>query len=81
MTPALTISLASVSDRDDLVAEVWCGKVLLAEARVETGVGMVHLYPSAVGAWDVPIDELITTFATARDRLRDRWRGLPPAAS
>ena len=70
-----TVEIASVPDRDELVAEVWSGDQLLAELRVEAGVVRIQLYPPPDGPpdgaphWDVPYDELLAALQTARTRL------------
>ena len=65
------IEIASVSDRDECVAEVWYGDELFAELRQEPDGIYVQLYvpPSRV-RWDLPIEDVIAVLNTARERLR-----------
>jgi hypothetical protein len=68
--PTLTIELASVPDRDALVAEIWLGATLIAEVRREARVLLVQLYPSPTGLpFDVPYEELVAALMTAKARL------------
>jgi hypothetical protein len=67
---AFRIEIASVPDRDDLVAEVWCGAELFAELRHEAGDVSVQLYcPSRSGQWDMRLADLIAVLDNARERL------------
>jgi len=69
--PTLTIELASVPDRDDLVAELWQGTALIAEVRWEEQMLRVQLYPSEAGhPFDVPYEDLVAALLTAKARLR-----------
>ena len=66
----LTIELVSVPDRDDLVAEVWLGRALLAELRQEGGQVRVQLYPDSSGQpWDLPVADLCSALAKASAKL------------
>lgn len=67
---ALSVELASVHDREALVAEVWCGPKLVAELRREDDQVLVQLYAeSGDGVWDLPFDELLAALKRARERL------------
>jgi hypothetical protein len=70
------IQLASVPDRDDLVAEVWVGKELFAELRNESGKTWLQVYSAPGGHWELPYEELQIALQRARDKL-----GLPPSTS
>lgn len=68
--PTLTIELASVPDRDDLVAEIWLGTAQLAEVRQEEQALRVQLYPSENGRpFDLPLEDLVAALVMAKARL------------
>ena len=73
-----SVEVASVPDREGVVAEVWLGDQLLAELRLEAEVVRIQLYspngspdgpPDGAPHWDVPCDELLAALQTARARL------------
>lgn len=65
-----TVELTSVTDRDDLVAEVWIGQELLAELRQEDGRVRLQIYADpAGGTWDLPCDDLLVALQQARAKL------------
>ena len=69
--PTLTIELASVPDREELVAEIWLGTALIAEVRQEERMLRVQLYLSETGhPFDVPYEDLVASLMTAKARLR-----------
>jgi hypothetical protein len=63
------IQLASVPDRDDLVAEVWVGQDLFAELRHESGNTWLQVYSAPGGRWELRFEELQVALQQARDRL------------
>jgi hypothetical protein len=66
----LRIVIASVADRDELVAEIWTVDNMLAEIRRVDGELRVELYPDPAGrAWDVSLDDLFYALETAKLRL------------
>jgi hypothetical protein len=67
----LTVNIASVPDRDDVVAEIWHGQEMMAEvSRVEAGCYIVELYPRPNGkVWEVEYDDLIRVLNSAKERL------------
>jgi len=71
MRNELTVQIASVPDRDGLVAEIWHGDVMVAEINQGQGRSLrVELYPSPRDAhWDFDLDDLIGALAEARRRL------------
>jgi len=70
MKPGLTIEIASVPDRDELVAEVWAGRDQFAELRKEgDGLVLQVFSPPQGGAWDLAFEQVLKALATARDRL------------
>lgn len=69
--PTLTIELASVPDREDLLAEIWLGTALIAEVRRDEQMLRVQLYPSETGhPFDIPYEDLEAALVTAKARLR-----------
>lgn len=70
---SFSINLASLPDRDSVVAEVWRGKHLLAELRREAGALRLQLYSGPNGApWDVLHEELVQALIHAQQRLDRR---------
>ena len=64
------VELASVPDRDDVVAEVWFDGELFAELRHDTGVVRLQLYDAPSGGrWDLPHDDVVAALRNARERL------------
>jgi|JI102314A1RNA_FD_contig_21_16220032_length_331_multi_3_in_0_out_0_1 hypothetical protein len=72
MSNGFEIILASVPDRDDLVAEIWRGDSQFAEVRREEERFFVELYPNPKDlAWIFEHSELIEALNAAERRLRD----------
>lgn len=68
---AFQIQLASVPDRDGLVAEIWFGEELVAELRTSDGALRCQLYAPANGVhWDLPYGEWIDALRRAEERLK-----------
>jgi len=68
--PTFRIELASVPDREYLVAEISLSEELFAELRWDAGRVLVQVFPRASGAcWEVSLEELQRILALARDRL------------
>lgn len=63
------IELASLPDRDEVVAEVWHGDEQLAEVRREVEATRVTLFLAQGGAWDFDLDELMSVLQRAKARL------------
>lgn len=73
-----TIEIASVPDRDAVVAEIWLADRLLAELRDEAGQHRLQLYPSpSGGAWDLEPRQFLAALENARLRLERAHRGDP----
>lgn len=73
MTSKITITVASLSDREALVAELWIGDLQLGEVSQEvSGEFRVELYAQrgAAGFWPLELDELLSALNKARDSLR-----------
>jgi len=65
-----SVQVASVPDRESLVAEVWLGQEQLAELRYEPEGVRMQIYSAPSGQpWDVPYDEFIRVLRKARDQL------------
>lgn len=65
-----TVELASVPDRDDLVAEIWVGTELLGEIRFDDGALRVQIYPRPdAEPWDISLDELTSALHLARQKM------------
>lgn len=70
---SFSINLASLPDRDSVVAEVWRGKHLLAELRREGDALRLQLYPRPNGApWDVPHPDFVQALMHAQPPLDRR---------
>lgn len=68
-----SINLASLPDRDNVVAEIWHGKYLLAELRREGDSLRLQLYPGPNGApWDVPHHDFVQALVHAEQQLDRR---------
>ena len=65
----LTITVASVPDRENLVAEIWLGSHQVAEVHAEDGEVMAQVYSPPGLAWDVPVDALLSALGKARDEV------------
>lgn len=69
----LKVQIASVPDRDNLVAEIWVGDQQLAEVSQETGTLKIEIYQrtgEARGIWEIEFDELVNALQEARNKLR-----------
>ena len=62
----LTVSIASVSDREALVGEVWCGDTQVAEVRTEGGAKRISIFPAVV-PWDFALEEFLAAIARASE--------------
>ena len=70
MSDMIEIQIASVTDREELVAEIWVGSQMLAELRHEGGEHRVQLYPRTDGEpWDLLHADIVRTLEEARTRL------------
>lgn len=64
-----TIEIASVPDRDYVVAEIWLEEGMFAELRYENGFHL-QLYATPGGEpWDFPYDEVIGMLQAAKEKL------------
>jgi hypothetical protein len=71
-SPTFTIDIASVSDRNRLVAEVWVGDTQWAEVLCENGRDLeVEFYPKPDGTpWRLPLREALEAVERAAKSLR-----------
>jgi hypothetical protein len=68
--PALSIEVASVPDRDELVAELWMGDRQVAELSQDGGKQLLQLYPPADGKWwEFELDEFVSRLGEMKQRL------------
>jgi hypothetical protein len=68
----MTITIASVPDRDKLVAELWYGKELWGEISQDTGELVLEIYPSSIHEFrQLKCEELIKAIQHAKDKLLD----------
>lgn len=69
----ITIQLASLPDRENLVAELWYGDEQWGEVSRETEKLKLELYPKPSGesgkAWTFELDEVLEKLQEARTRL------------
>lgn len=66
----ISITIASVPDREDPVAELWYGDEMWGEVRHERGNFQLELYPRPNGgSWNFDLQRVLDTFQDARARL------------
>lgn len=64
------ILITSPSDREQLVAEIWCDDIQLAELNEEEGRPVLEIYPRPTGeAWILDFNDLIDLLQRARTAL------------
>jgi hypothetical protein len=64
------IVIASVPDREELVAEIWDGDIMLAELSQDGGELVLRIYPKPTGEpWSFEMEELLQTLSRARSQL------------
>jgi len=69
----MTITIASVPDRDKLVAELWYDQELWGEISQDTGELVLEIYPNPTHSFrQLKCEELITAVQQAKDKLLDR---------
>ena len=70
MSDDLTMKVASVPDREFLIAELWAGNGQFAEVSKESGDLQIEVYPREDGQpWLLRLDELLRVLAQAEVRL------------
>jgi len=67
----LTVQIASVPDRDDVVAELWQGSDMVGEVqRTVVGQFMLEIYAKQGGApWQINPDDLLAALTEAKKLL------------
>lgn len=64
-----SIEIASVADRDTLVAEIWFGKKMVAELQKKSDY-VIQIYGSnSPDPWAFNLDEWISVLTEAKKRL------------
>jgi hypothetical protein len=68
---SFTIEIASVPDRDEVVAEVWHGDAMVAEVRrAARGVLNIDIYPQDSGnPWSFDLQSWLDALGEAQRRL------------
>ncbi|MFN0061484.1 MAG: hypothetical protein ACKVPX_03055 [Myxococcaceae bacterium] len=67
----ISITIASVPDREDAVAELWLGDEQLGEVSRELVGGFsIELYSAPAGTpWKIPLDDLVAALEEAKTLL------------
>ncbi len=66
----IKIQIASLPDRENVVAELWVGNVQVAEVSKEDGPLRVELYsPPGANHLDLPLDEFLDALQRAKENL------------
>lgn len=72
MVPTLRVKVASVPDRQSLVAEIWYGHRQVAEINEETHEPLIELYPNPDGGpWRIPLGLFLSAMREAAQRLEN----------
>lgn len=70
MTTKITIEIASVPHREELVAELWYGDTQWGELSQEGGHLVLEIYPNPAGQpWSFEFPEVLDALNQARYRL------------
>lgn len=65
-----SVEIASVPDRERLVAEVFFGNTMIAELNTETGELLIELYPRPDGEpWKMDAERFLAAVVRAKERL------------
>lgn len=69
---SFTIEIASVLDRDEVVAEIWYGDAMVAEVRrVENDGLQIDIYPQDSNApWSFELQSWLATLAEAQRKIK-----------
>lgn len=65
-----TIEISSVPDRENLVAEIWCNEILVAEINQETEELDIEFYLTEKIVFE--LDDFIETLLTAKRQIMKR---------
>lgn len=68
---SFTIEIASVPDRDDVVAEIWWGDAMVAEMhRAASGELQLDIYPTeSHDPWSFDLKSWLTALVEAQQKL------------
>lgn len=67
---SISIQIASLPDRENVVAELWSGDKQVGEVSKEGAQPEIEIYPNPDGGpWWFPVDELLEAIARARGNL------------
>ena len=70
MATEMTIVIASLIDREYLVAELWCVDVQWGEVSHEQGSLALEIYPNPTGKpWAFKFNDVVEILAQARHKL------------
>lgn len=70
MTTTFRVQIASLPDREEVVAEIWSGEEQVAGLRMESGVPRIQIYsPRESDWWDFPYSALSAALEQAFRRL------------
>lgn len=72
MNDVFSIEVASVPDRDQLVAELWIGTEQVAELSQDGRTLILELYASRGGHWAFDFEKFVAAVSAMKERL------LPP---
>ena len=65
-----TVELADMPDRENEVAELWLGDVMVAEVNTESGKPKLEIYPQRTGEpWSFDVDDFLDALLKAKRRL------------
>lgn len=72
----LTVQIASVPDRDNLVAELWCGDEQWGEISQETENLLLEIYPRTSGendnVWSFDLTEIMGKLRAAQQQIESK---------
>ena len=67
---SFTVEIASVSDRDDLVAEIWLDGAMVAELHRDDGKFKIDIYPNESGQpWCFELSDWLAVLSEAQRKL------------
>jgi hypothetical protein len=73
MTNNFSINLASVPDREELVAEIWVGHQLVMEISSDNDDLRIEIYQSKNGnPWNFSYKDFVTVLDSAKNKLLTR---------
>jgi len=72
MLESIKINIASVPDRESLVAELFVKHEMWAEINQENGQPVLEVYPRGNGQpWILPLEDVLQALTTAKKKLVD----------